>query len=140
MAWNKIAKKYRISTKTIAKIAKSRKSQADASDAVQVFKLLRKGMTPDRIVIKLGVHPNLVGELLEEYEILKAYNPRHCDDCFDRGYDAGCEDHWIAYPCSKCGRDMIFDLCSMEARKRIMRILLKGGIGNWYHTPCKRES
>jgi hypothetical protein len=138
--WNEIAKRFKVSSKTIAKIAKSRKSQADANSAVQVFNLLSGGMTPEKIVIKLGIHPNLVGELLEQFEILKAYNPSRRDESYKDGYRAGCQDCTIIHPCKICGKNMTFDLSQGRDRKQIMDILEQGGISNWLHTKCEPES
>lgn len=137
--WNEIARKHKVSSKTIAKIAKSKKSQADAKSAVQVFEFLSRGMTPEKIVIKLGIHPNQVGELLEQFEILKAYNPSRRDESYRDGYRAGCQDCAIIHPCKICGKDLVFDLSQGRDRKQIMNILEQGGISNWLHTKCKPE-
>jgi DNA-binding CsgD family transcriptional regulator len=140
MPWNEIARRFKVSSKTIARIAKSRKSQADAKSAVEVFKLLSRGVRPEKIVIGLGIHPNLVGELLEQFEILKEYDPARCDRCFEDGYRAGCEDCTLRFPCMYCGKDMIYDLSREEDRKTITGILQQGGISRWYHTKCEPAS
>jgi hypothetical protein len=75
---------------------------------------------------------------VEQFEILKAYYPKYCDEYFDLGYDAGVMDYGeIRYPCSICGENMRFDLSDEGDRKWIMDMLKRGGIANWYHVDCK---
>lgn len=138
--WNEITKRHRVSAKTIAKIAKSKKSQADTDTAVKVFNLLITGMTPDRIVTRINVHPNAVSELVGQYELLKSYNPRLVEESYKHGYRAGCRDCAIVHPCKFCGKEIAWDLSQGNDRKQIMGILEQGGISDWYHTKCKPES
>ena len=43
----------------------------------------------------------------------------------------------IRYPCSVCGKDMVWDLTDEKEKGQIMGVLKEGGIGNWYHETCK---
>lgn len=43
----------------------------------------------------------------------------------------------IRYPCSVCGKDMVWNLLNDEDKEKIMEVLKKGGIANWQHTTCR---
>jgi hypothetical protein len=137
--WNMIAKKFRVSTKTISAIrAKHQKAAGEDRMASKVFKLLGAGMAPDLIVVKLRVHPDTVLKLVEQYEKLKEHTSEFCNHCFCEGERSGLKYALIKSPCAAgCGRNVEFDLLEDSDRRIIMEILRRGGIDEWRHTTCK---
>lgn len=141
--WNVIAKKYRISTKTIAKIREKRLGAGDEGEvAAEVFELFKKGVTPAEVVIRLKLPPKVVKELFEEFKEMTEHHNRICSSCYTRAlntfkqlYAGGV----IFYPCRICGKDMVWHLDREEDRRQIISILERGGIRNWYHTGCKKD-
>jgi len=43
----------------------------------------------------------------------------------------------LRYPCSVCGKDMVWDLRDEEKKNQLLEILRKGGIDNWCHNSCR---
>ncbi len=65
-------------------------------------------------------------------EMNKALDTRH-----QSGVEEGKAYAKIRYPCSVCGKDMVWNLTGSEDRENILGMLKKGGIGDWTHVTCK---
>ena len=65
-------------------------------------------------------------------EMNKALDARH-----QSGVEEGKGYAKIRYPCSVCGKDMVWDLTNSDDKEKIMGMLEKGEIKNWQHTTCR---
>ena len=138
--WNVIAKRYHISTKTISQIrGKKTGVKSESEIAAQVFELFRRGMKPHNVVIRLRQHPEVVGKLFEQYKELTGHDNNFCSQCWKDSTDFAKSFYAvIEHPCSLCGKDLTWHLLEKKDKEQIMGMLKDGGIGNWYHTKCKK--
>ncbi|MFQ5969996.1 MAG: hypothetical protein ACE5J2_05840 [Nitrososphaerales archaeon] len=159
--WQKIAKKYHISTKTIQAIKEGDEGRVRSKGevAAQAFELFENGEDPVAVTIILKELPELVQDLYDKWvemrdallipkstkeELFEAINQsigyRVYDlDSLTNTIKNLLEDIVIKFPCYVCRVNMVWNLDKSEDREQIVRILKKGGIGAWHHVRCKRR-
>jgi hypothetical protein len=108
--------------------------------AGKAFELFRNAVEPADVVIRLQVSPETILSLWEMYKELTGHSILQCKQCWQKGHETAIL--WygtIRYPCSECKKYMTWNLSKPDDRNKIIKMLEKGGITNFYHVSCSQK-